>query len=114
MTKETFSVHMSNIYSVVQYCENQSECRRAQLLEYFGETGFERADCRENKMTICDNCTTIGEMEEVDITQDAKIIVESVNTLIHRGNSNWRRPLAQLTLNHLVDVFKVSWLFCPI
>lgn len=107
-TKESTSVHLNNLYRVVQYCENQSECRRAQLLEYFGETGFDRADCRRNKMTSCDNCSCAGEMGEMDIVQEVKWIVESVNTLIHRGNSNWRRPVAQLTMNHLVDVFKVK------
>ena len=113
-TKETSSVHLNNLYRVVQYCENRSECRRAQLLEYFGETGFDRDDCHRNKMTTCDNCSCAGEMDEIDIAQEAKWIVESVNTLIHRGNSNWRRPMAQLTLNHLVDVFKVTCCYYPV
>ena len=108
MNKESVNVHMNNLYRVVQYCENQTECRRAQLLEYFGETGFDIAKCRENQSTICDNCSCSAEMVEMDVTQTAKMIVESVNTLIHRGNGNWRRPMAQLTLKHLVDVFKGS------
>jgi bloom syndrome protein len=108
MNEASVSVHMNNLYRVVQYCENQTECRRAQLLEYFGETGFNSAKCRENRATICDNCSCSGEMVEMDVTQTAKLIVESVNTLIHRGSSNWRRPMAQLTLKHLVDVFKVG------
>ena len=105
--KTSTDVHMNNLYRVVQYCENQTECRRAQLLEYFGETGFDRASCRENEATICDNCSSADAMVEMNVTQPAKLIVESVNTLIHKGNSSWRRPMAQLTLKHLVDVFKV-------
>jgi bloom syndrome protein len=109
MNKASASVHMNNLYRVVQYCENQTECRRAQLLEYFGETGFDSAECSENQATICDNCSCAAEMVDMDVTQVAKMIVESVNTLIHRGNSNWKRPMAQLTLKHLVDVFKVRF-----
>ena len=109
MNKASASVHMNNLYRVVQYCENQTECRRAQLLEYFGETGFDSAGCSKNQATICDNCSCAAEMVDMDVTQVAKMIVESVNTLIHRGNSNWKRPMAQLTLKHLVDVFKVRF-----
>lgn len=106
-TQTSINVHINNLYRVVQYCENVTECRRAQLLEYFGETGFDRAECRDDQSTICDNCSSAGEVSELDVTPLAKLIVESVNTLIHKGNGNWRRPIAQLTLKHLVDVFKV-------
>lgn len=109
INKESASVHMNNLFRVVQYCENQTECRRSQLLEYFGETGFDSAECRENKATICDNCSCAGEMVDVDVSQQAKLIVESVNQLIHRGNGNWKRPMEKLTLKHLVDVFKVRF-----
>ena len=99
---------MNNLYRVVQYCENQTECRRAQLLEYFGETGFQSAECGKNQRTVCDNCSCSDRTVRIDVTQQAILIVKSVNTLIHRENSNWQCPVAQLTLKHLVDVFKVS------
>lgn len=103
------NVHMSNLYRVVQYCENQTECRRVQLLEYFGETGFRSAECRENQSTVCDNCSCAATTVQLDVTQEAMLIVKSVNTLIHQENSDWRRPMVQLTLKHLVDVFKVRF-----
>ncbi|XP_046859996.1 Bloom syndrome protein-like isoform X3 [Xenia sp. Carnegie-2017] len=106
MNTTSLNVHMNNLYRVVQYCENITECRRLQLLEYFGETGFDPRECRDNHVTMCDNCSQVNKMTQLDVTRDTKLIVESVNQLIHRENSNWARPISQLTLNQLVDVFK--------
>lgn len=109
--KASIGVHMNNLFRVVQYCENQTECRRAQMLQYFGETGFDSSQCRENRATICDNCSCSVEMVATDITMVVKLIIESVNSLIHRGNGDWKRPLEKLTLKHLVDVFKVMFTY---
>lgn len=110
MNTTSLNVHMNNLYRVVQYCENITECRRLQLLEYFGETGFDPRECRDNHVTMCDNCSQVNKITQLDVTRDTKLIVESVNQLIHRENSNWARPMSQLTLNQLVDVFKVRYM----
>uniref|UniRef100_A0A674J4I9 ATP-dependent DNA helicase n=1 Tax=Terrapene triunguis TaxID=2587831 RepID=A0A674J4I9_9SAUR len=48
--------HFDNLYSMVHYCENVHECRRIQLLAYFGETGFNLNFCKEHPEVTCDNC----------------------------------------------------------
>uniref|UniRef100_A0A8C0GK84 ATP-dependent DNA helicase n=1 Tax=Chelonoidis abingdonii TaxID=106734 RepID=A0A8C0GK84_CHEAB len=58
-SKQSSSVmktHFDNLYSMVHYCENVHECRRIQLLAYFGETGFNLNFCKEHPEVTCDNC----------------------------------------------------------
>ncbi|KAJ4476228.1 DNA helicase [Lentinula aciculospora] len=55
---------------VVEYCLNVSDCRRVQLLQFFGEK-FERRHCRR----FCDNCSHAVEMVERDLTEEARAIV---------------------------------------
>lgn len=53
---EAYKTHVDNIYRMAHYCDNRLECRRAQILEYFGEL-FDRRKCIESKLkTVCDNC----------------------------------------------------------
>lgn len=52
-TKQT---HFNNLYNMVHYCENVVECRRIQLLAYFGEKGFNTQYCKEHPEVTCDNC----------------------------------------------------------
>lgn len=52
---EAKRVHIDNLYRMVQYCENKTDCRRAQQLEYFGEV-FDRNFCKADKISECDNC----------------------------------------------------------
>lgn len=47
--------HIDNLYKMVSFCENKTDCRRAQQLHYFGEM-FDRQQCIVNKATSCDNC----------------------------------------------------------
>lgn len=80
---------------VIQYCENQTDCRRKQVLQYFGET-FDVRQC----MSSCDNCkhgqsTT---REARDVTTTAREIVELVQSIQHD----------QVTLIHCIDVYRGS------
>ena len=56
-TYETKKVHLDNLYRMVQYAENNLDCRRTQQLEYFGEL-FNREKCGAMPKAICDNCST--------------------------------------------------------
>lgn len=47
-------MHLDNLYRVVQYCENKTDCRRVQQLNYFGEI-FDSSLCINSKQA-CDNC----------------------------------------------------------
>lgn len=69
-------VHLDNLYRMVQYCENETDCRRAQLLQYFAET-FDSSLCR-NGSTPCDNCQSHTPYRKEDVTRLVRVIVQSV------------------------------------
>lgn len=96
-----YKTHVDNIYRMAQYCDNRTDCRRAQILEYFGEK-FDRKKCIESKMkTICDNCLLFAENKcsLVDITSDATIICRGIQQLSIKDD---------ITLLHLSEILKGS------
>lgn len=74
---------------VVMFCENSRDCRRSQLLHYFGET-FSRDKCEKT----CDNCRIGGTFEVADRTKYARAALEAV--MYH----------TRLTLNQCTDVLR--------
>ncbi len=102
-TKDNFRCLQQYLYQTEHYCSNKAECRRVQLLRYFGEV-FDRKYCIENYRSVCDNCLlkvvilsflsidslcdliTIfyqqNEYENVDITDEVKSILKSVEILV--------------------------------
>lgn len=58
---------------VVMFCENKRDCRRSQLLHYFGER-FSKDNCNKS----CDNCRIGGEYETQDRTDYAKAVLQAV------------------------------------
>ena len=104
---------MDNLFRVVQYCENITDCRRSQLLHYFGETDFNADDCKTDEHTTCDNCSATDDCSTKDFTIIAKAIVQSVNIIAHEGTWNFRKlsrqPANRLTINQYIDVFMVSY-----
>jgi len=54
---EAKKVHLDNLYRMVQYCENSTDCRRSQQMAYFGEI-FDRRHCSNMKTALCDNCAS--------------------------------------------------------
>lgn len=100
-------VDMDNLFRVVQFCENVTECRRVQLLHYFRETDFDPSQCRSRPDSMCDTCATSASFVYKDITSEAKAFVEGVNSIVHNGNRNWKKPVKSFTLNHFIDIFKV-------
>ena len=69
-------VHMENLYRMVQYAENETDCRRVQLLEYFAEQ-FDASVCR-NGSTPCDNCKSKVPYSCENFTAMARVVVEAV------------------------------------
>jgi len=61
---EAKKVHLDNLYRMVQYCENNADCRRSQQMAYFGEI-FDRKHCSNMKKAVCDNCSS--KVRTVDI-----------------------------------------------
>ena len=58
---------------MVSFCDNPADCRRVEVLSYFGED-FDKADCNKT----CDNCRNGATSEQRDYTEVAKAIIEAV------------------------------------
>ena len=99
-TYEQQRVHIDNLHHVVQYCENYSDCRRAQLLQYFAEH-FDAAQCKQDQSSVCDNCQSSTPYIVEDMTEEAKVIVTSIQQVC-RGKDT------QYTLLHYLEVFRGS------
>lgn len=52
---KSLEMHMENLEHIKAYCTNEDECRRVQILKYFGEE-FDKKDCVRYIKTACDNC----------------------------------------------------------
>ena len=79
--------------NVIQFCENRSDCRRVQILNYFGEA-FTKDKCNAS----CDNCKSNSRFESRDFSQYVPGALSLVRK-VERDN---------VTLLHCVDVFRGS------
>ena len=77
--------------NVIQFCENKSDCRRVQVLNYFNEQ-FMREDCK----ATCDNCTSNSILETHDLTEHAIAAIQLVEKIEDD----------KVTLLHCVDVYR--------
>ncbi|XP_053681210.1 recQ-like DNA helicase Blm [Anopheles nili] len=99
ISMEAKQIHMNNLFRMVNYCENVTDCRRTQQLEYFAEY-FTSEQCLSNRATACDNCLTQSNYRSIDVTDDCVMIAKAVRDLC--GGRN------RFTLLHLVEVLKGS------
>ncbi|XP_043472654.1 Bloom syndrome protein homolog [Leptopilina heterotoma] len=97
-SQAVIKTNMDNLFQMVAFCENKTDCRRAIQLNYFGEI-FEREKCIANKNTACDNCRCKGQFTVMDVSQDAREIIRAVQEI-----TNARR--IRLTLLYLTDIIK--------
>jgi bloom syndrome protein len=77
--------------NVIQYCENKSDCRRVQVLNYFSEH-FKREDCNDT----CDNCRSDITYEEKDLTEYAAAAVRLVGQV----------EVKNVTMLQCIDAFR--------
>lgn len=77
--------------TVVQYCENKADCRRAQVLGYFSEP-FDPANCNKT----CDNCRSDASFVNKDLTEYAAMAFKLVSK-VHENN---------VTMHQCVDAFR--------
>uniref|UniRef100_A0A803SPY7 RecQ-like DNA helicase BLM n=2 Tax=Anolis carolinensis TaxID=28377 RepID=A0A803SPY7_ANOCA len=102
----TRQTHFNNLYSMVHYCENVVECRRIQLLAYFGETGFNPKFCKEYPEVSCDNCCKVQDYNMKNVTEEVKSIVRFVQEHCgEKGARGARRNGGRYTLNMMIDIF---------
>ncbi|KAJ7070337.1 P-loop containing nucleoside triphosphate hydrolase protein [Mycena belliarum] len=92
-TKASIERQEQAVRAVVQYCENESVCRRIQILQHFGEK-FDKKDCRGR----CNNCASEGLLVTQDFTNEAKSVLTLVQSLEH-GKEN-------VTVDHCRNIFK--------
>ncbi|KAJ7231453.1 ATP-dependent DNA helicase [Mycena haematopus] len=83
------------VRAVVRYCENESVCRRTQILQHFGEK-FDKKDCHGR----CNNCASESSLVTHDFTKEAKIVLSLVQSL-ERGQEN-------VTVDQCRNIFRGS------
>lgn len=76
ITKEERARQEQEIRLVARYCMLDIDCRREQVLRYFGQA-FDRADCNET----CDNCQSGRVGSPTDMTAEATQLVQLVSQL---------------------------------
>ncbi|XP_022057037.1 recQ-like DNA helicase BLM isoform X2 [Acanthochromis polyacanthus] len=105
--KHAKTTHYNNLHSMVHFCENVMECRRIQLLAYFGELKFNKSFCKEHPDVSCDNCAKPNQYKLRNVTEDVKKIARFVQENCEKVGSKYGRTAQQnrLTLNMLVDIF---------
>lgn len=72
-TQQT-QTQQDQLRAMMQYCENETECRRVLLLEHFGEA-FDSALCNKT----CDNCKNSGEFKKLDVKDVARAVVDFID-----------------------------------
>lgn len=77
--------------TVIQYCENKADCRRAQVLGYFSEA-FDASKCN----STCDNCRSDATFVTKDLTEYAAMAIKLVSQ-VHEDN---------VTMHQCVDAFR--------
>jgi len=88
------------------YCENETDCRRSQLLAHFGEHFDPHSDghnrCNQVSGCICDNCARQNRQgwsqESVDFSVDAQAIVSGVIEFCYQSRN--------ITLVQLVTILR--------
>lgn len=84
---------LQHLRSMVAYCENKTDCRRKQVLNYFNEN-FNPEECGKT----CDNCKAERHFVYKDVTTEAKVAVNIAVQL----------SMSKATLNHCIDIFRGS------
>lgn len=91
VSEEVKDTQRDLLAKMVQFCENRHDCRRANILSYFGEN-FDKEECQNN----CDNCTSGAVFEQKDVSSYAQAALRIVQNI---QNDNF-------TLLHAVDILR--------
>lgn len=104
-TYESKRVHINNLFRMVHYCENVADCRRSQVLHYFGEHHFDREHCNVVPGALCDNCKSKVQKLVLCMFHIYWCVLSVLVLTLHR--SNLRLPLDRLhTLNTMARIIQ--------
>jgi bloom syndrome protein len=90
-TEEQKERQRKMLQRIVQYCENRTDCRRVQVLHYFGES-FSKEECGGT----CDNCKSDAVFKTMDFTPQAQAALKVVHSV----------QASHVTLLHCVDILR--------
>ncbi|GAA5952535.1 hypothetical protein JCM3765_002199 [Sporobolomyces pararoseus] len=93
-TPEQKEHNRANLRRVVQFCMNETDCRRTQVLAYFGEQ-FPKEQCHKT----CDNCMSPKNVEMRDVGELASAAVRIVSAIEREKG---------VTMLYAIDVFRGS------
>lgn len=83
-------VHIDNLNIMSYFAENRSVCRRVQLMRYLGEPCTSSSLCLRDRDASCDNCESNQLFVEKDVTESAKVVVETVHAMSSGiGKKDW-------------------------
>jgi bloom syndrome protein len=85
----------NNLNRVIQFCVNKFDCRRTQVLQYFGEI-FNKQECEFS----CDNCLLSRQIQHQD--KDVTHLVKSIVELVEAFQGQ------KVTMVQLIDIFRGS------
>ncbi|XP_020593878.1 ATP-dependent DNA helicase Q-like 4A isoform X2 [Phalaenopsis equestris] len=91
-TDRVFETNIENLLRMVNYCENDSDCRRLLQLIHFGEK-FNPLDCQKT----CDSCSKMLDSIERDVTDISRQLVELI-----------KETDQQFSLSHILEVYRGS------
>ena len=94
-------IHYSNLWEIINYCENTTDCRRVLQLQYLGEV-FDSRHCKTSG-SPCDTCQK-GKPEMKDVSEFARQLVATAARLAMRTKYTEKN----FTVNHLVDILRGS------
>ncbi|CAF0842962.1 unnamed protein product [Didymodactylos carnosus] len=72
---------LKNLYSIVDYCLNETRCRRDCIAEHFDEV-FQAGDCHK----MCDVCSRIRKATKKNCRSDAQIIIDYLKNTVTSKN----------------------------
>lgn len=98
VNKRSLEGHFDGLQKMAVYCENKIDCRRYLQLLHLGEK-FDRKECMQDPITICDNCENYNNYKMLDVTNRARELAQIVEDLALRNN---------VTMIHIADVYKGS------
>ncbi|CDZ97553.1 type dna helicase rqh1 [Phaffia rhodozyma] len=86
-----------NVRGVLRFCTNKTDCRRRQILAFFGED-FDAANCQQT----CDVCVAVdtGTIDVRDVTSDALKALRLVQNVVESGR--------RITMKQAVGIFRGS------